>query len=252
MRSRGARPYSAPGGTGERRLPGGDAHLEALNGLDGAVPAVQTLVGHVRSLQSTSRDSVRTFEGHTGSVCSVFLSGDGPYALSGSWDKTLKLWEVGRASACEPSRDTQIMCVRFPEWGWRYAFWGSNDKTLKLWEVGTGKCLRTFEGHADCVHSVCLSGDGRARLVGKLGRDAEAVGGGYGQVPANLRGTQTAGRIRVSECGRAYALSGSGDKTLKLWEVGYGPVPADLSRTHKWGEYGVPECRRRPAPVGKR
>jgi WD40 repeat protein len=32
--------------------------------------------------------------GHNSSVYSVAFSPDGNYALSGSWDKTLKLWEV--------------------------------------------------------------------------------------------------------------------------------------------------------------
>ena len=34
------------------------------------------------------------YEGHTRDVNSVCLSADGRYALSGSEDKTLRLWEV--------------------------------------------------------------------------------------------------------------------------------------------------------------
>ena len=37
---------------------------------------------------------LRTFEGHSGWVMSVALSGDGRQALSGSSDKTMKLWDV--------------------------------------------------------------------------------------------------------------------------------------------------------------
>nr|MBZ4220535.1 protein kinase [Chlorobium sp.] len=37
---------------------------------------------------------VPTFEGHSGEVNSVFLSADGRYALSGSSDRTMKLWDV--------------------------------------------------------------------------------------------------------------------------------------------------------------
>ena len=42
----------------------------------------------------SSGHCLRTFEGHTNWVKSVFLSADGRYALSGSWDETLRLWEV--------------------------------------------------------------------------------------------------------------------------------------------------------------
>src|SRR5262249_17327769 len=39
-------------------------------------------------------------------------------------------------------------------------------KTLRLWEVASGKCLRTFEGHAGSVHSVSWSPDGRYAPTG--------------------------------------------------------------------------------------
>jgi WD40 repeat protein len=37
---------------------------------------------------------LRTFEGHTGWVNSVSISPDGRWALSGSWDNTVQLWEL--------------------------------------------------------------------------------------------------------------------------------------------------------------
>ena len=46
-------------------------------------------------LWDVSRDAcLRTFEGHTSGVTSVCLSADGRYALSGSMDKSLKLWAL--------------------------------------------------------------------------------------------------------------------------------------------------------------
>src|SRR5207302_10855600 len=37
---------------------------------------------------------VRRFEGHTGVVSSVAFAADGRQVLSGSWDKTARLWDV--------------------------------------------------------------------------------------------------------------------------------------------------------------
>ena len=41
-----------------------------------------------------SGDVIRTFEGHSDWVRAVALSGDGTRALSGSIDRTVKLWDV--------------------------------------------------------------------------------------------------------------------------------------------------------------
>ena len=45
---------------------------------------------------------LRTFEGHTSMVSSVCMSSDNRLVLSGSWDHTLRLWDVadGKMPAC--------------------------------------------------------------------------------------------------------------------------------------------------------
>lgn len=35
----------------------------------------------------------------------------------------------------------------------------STDKTIKIWDINTGTCLKTLEGHNDCVTSVYLVKD---------------------------------------------------------------------------------------------
>ena len=48
----------------------------------------------VRLREVDSGRCLRTFQGHTGEVSSVSLSADGRFALSGSNDKTVRLWEL--------------------------------------------------------------------------------------------------------------------------------------------------------------
>ena len=75
-----------------------------------------------------SGKELRRFEGHTSYVNSVCFSPDGRYALSGSLDKTLRLWEVASGKELrrfEGHTGEVIVCLFLPgrplrplgEWG---------------------------------------------------------------------------------------------------------------------------------------
>ena len=110
---------------------------------------------------------IRTFKGHSNHVNAVCLSNDGRRAISGSWDETLKLWDVetGKPLRTFKGHSYGVLAVCLSSDG-RRAISGSDDHTLKLWDVETGKPLRTFEGHSYPVNAVCLSSDGRRAISG--------------------------------------------------------------------------------------
>ena len=102
---------------------------------------------------------------------SVVFSSDGEYALSGSSDKTVKLWDVagGIEIRTFTGHSSQVNSVAITPDG-RYAMSGSSDETLKLWEVSSGREIRTFRGHIGSVTSVAFGPDGKFVLSG--GSDA--------------------------------------------------------------------------------
>lgn len=79
---------------------------------------------------------LRTFTGHTDYVTSVAFSADARTALSGSFDTTLKLWEVATAKELRTLRghSEPVFAVAYAPDG-RTALSGSKDKTLKLWDL---------------------------------------------------------------------------------------------------------------------
>jgi WD40 repeat protein len=53
--------------------------------------------GHYNSLQIwdvVTGNIIKTLFGHTGGVCSLCYSSDGKRIVSGSWDKTIKIWDA--------------------------------------------------------------------------------------------------------------------------------------------------------------
>ena len=175
-----------------------------------------------------SNRCLRTFKGHTGYVNSVCFSPDGKYALSGSDDNTLKLWDVtsGRClrtfkghehSSLDFARNS-VHSVSFSPDG-RFALSGSWDKTMKLWDVGTGKCLRTYEGHTSSVNSVCFSPDGKFAMSGSYDTTMKLWELQSGRCLRTFSG-HDGGVFSVcfSPDGH-FVLSGSYDQTMKLWDA---------------------------------
>ena len=81
---------------------------------------------------------------------SVTVLADGRRALSGSGDRTLRLWdlETGAELRRFEGHEDRVTSVTVLADG-RRALSGSHDRTLRLWDLETGAELRRFEGHED-------------------------------------------------------------------------------------------------------
>jgi WD40 repeat protein len=148
----------------------------------------------------------------------VYLSADSRFALSGSNDSTLKLWNVqtGRCLRTFTGQTERVNSVYLSADS-RFALSGSSDSTLKLWNVQTGQCLQTFEGHTSEVKSVCLSADSRFALSGSYDETLKLWEVATGYCLRTFKGhTNWVESVCLSADSR-FALSGSDDKTLKLW-----------------------------------
>jgi WD40 repeat protein/serine/threonine protein kinase len=177
---------------------------------------------------------LQTFEGHTDGVTSVALSSDKRFALSGSIDSTLRLWDItnGVCLRTFEGHTGPVSSVDLSNDG-RFALSGSRDKTLKIWDIASGRCLRTFEGHAHQVNTVCLSIDRRYALSGSNLYRPWGAWSDYKEDKRTIKlwDIESGRCLRVFEghtddvysvCLNAdgrYALSGSSDNTLKLWDV---------------------------------
>ncbi|KAL1395591.1 hypothetical protein pipiens_011138 [Culex pipiens pipiens] len=96
---------------------------------------------------------------HSHFISDVELFSDGNYALSGSWDKTLRLWDlaVGKSTRCFEYHTKDVLSVAFSVDN-RQIVSGSRDRTIKLWNT-LAECKYTIQedGHSDWVSCVRFS-----------------------------------------------------------------------------------------------
>ncbi|MBW4615616.1 MAG: serine/threonine protein kinase [Desmonostoc vinosum HA7617-LM4] len=169
----------------------------------------------------------RWFSGHNSMVSSVAFSpiyptssSQGGILATGSWDNTIKLWQVntGKELSTFTGHASWVHSVAFSPDG-KFLASGSADCTIKLWQVQTGREIQTFTGHSDSVGVVAFSQDGQLLASGSSDNTIKLW-----QVYTNREIYTLSGHsffinsVAFSQDGQLLA-SGSSDNTIKLWHI---------------------------------
>jgi mono/diheme cytochrome c family protein len=163
------------------------------------------------------------FTGHTDAVGCLAVSADGHSALSGSGDRTVRLWDMGtgRQRQCFTGHTEEVLSVAFAPDG-RRALSGGRDRTVRLWDVRNGKELRRLTGHTDRVSCVAFSPDGRRVLSGSWDGTVRLWDADTGAELLQLTGKgERVGCVTSSPDG-GHILTGDHAGTLWLWDAGTG------------------------------
>ncbi|BAZ20277.1 protein kinase [Kalymmatonema gypsitolerans NIES-4073] len=203
----------------------------------------------------------RTLTGHSDWIYSVAISPDGKTLASGSYDKTIKLWNLATAEQIRTltGHSDRVVSVAISPDGktlasgssdntmklWNLATGeeirtlsgvfrvaispdgktlasGSGDNTIKLWNLATGEQIRTLTGHSDSIYSVAISPDGKTLASGSLDKTIKLWDLATGEQIRTLTGhSYLVYSVAISPDGKTLA-SGSGDNTIKLWNLATG------------------------------
>ncbi|NMG07847.1 WD40 repeat domain-containing protein [Brasilonema sp. UFV-L1] len=112
---------------------------------------------------------LHSFTGHSHIVRSLAVSTDGKLLVSGSRDKTIKIWhlENGELLRTLNGHRDGVYAIGLSPDGQIIAS-GSADKTIKLWHIETGELLATFTGHTHTVTALAFTASGELLVSGSL------------------------------------------------------------------------------------
>lgn len=214
-----------------------------LKGHNGWITSIATTMQQPDMLLTASRDrsiimwnltrdeeqygvAQRRLTGHGHYVQDVAISSDGQFALSGSWDATLRLWDLntGQTARRFIGHSKDVLSVAFSADN-RQIVSGSRDKAINLWNtLGQCKFSITEDGHKEWVSCVRFSPNLQTPLIVSAGWDklVKVWNLTNCKLRTNLIGhTGYVNTVTVSPDGSLCA-SGGKDGTAMLWDLNEG------------------------------
>jgi F-box/WD-40 domain protein 7 len=181
---------------------------------------------HHRQVRKIQR--LNAFQGHGGPVwCLAFQDNT---LVSGSYDKTVKIWNI-RTAACRSTlrgHDDWVSAIQIS--GSRVVS-GSWDASIKIWDIaannGRGRCLATLAGaHGNAIYGLQWDDIGNKIVTGTRNNLAQIWDVQEQKLEMSLLGHEN--RVYCVQMDEAIVLTGSADKTIRKWDRRTGSQEASI------------------------
>ena len=169
--------------------------------------------------------------GHRAGVLAMAWSPDGALLFTGSYDKTIRVWETKRWTCCKVLKGhgggIRGLCTSADG---RTLFSAAADNTIRAWTIGgPWICLRLLNGrHDDMTWPQCMdiSPKNGMMVTGSTGffgastlKVFDAVGSGSCLATFAQLGYDQRGNITSVSCGETCVYSGASDGTVAGWAL---------------------------------
>jgi WD40 repeat protein/transcriptional regulator with XRE-family HTH domain len=191
----------------------------SLNGQDWAAGSRR---GEVRVWREEGRLLHLAWQAHTDTVRALAFSPDGCALATGSWDGSIKLWDIESGILLWTSWFTDnIECLAFAPDGRTLAS-GGDDATVQLWDAISGARHQTLKGHVGPVFALAWSPGGSLLASGGVDRVIRLwqFSRVWSEPSVRLLAGHTNWVLGLTFAPDGTRLaSGSWDATVRLWDL---------------------------------
>lgn len=113
----------------------------------------------IRKLRSSDLKVMQTFM-QVDTVLDLHLMKSGKYFVTGSADRTARIWDMEKKSVIKTFRghEDAVNVIRLSD-DERLLVTAGLDKMMKIWDIETGKLLHTLKGHTQRINALRFSKD---------------------------------------------------------------------------------------------
>lgn len=157
--------------------------------------------------------------GHSSRITSVAWSPNGKYIASGSFDKTIQLWDAsnGQNIRVYKGHMQRIQALAWSPDSTRIASC-SDDATIHIWDAATDNMLFTYAGHRGEVNALAWSPDGTRIASAGVDRSVQVWDAKSGTVYNTYQHSEPVNAVIWSPDSRRIASAGKGG-WIHIWEA---------------------------------